>query len=60
MRAIVVDDELLMIQKFERLSNGIEDLSIKACFDNAKDAIIYVKNNPVEAAFLDIEMPGIN
>ena len=57
MRAIIVDDERLMIQKFVRLTAGITDLNIVGRFDNGEDALSYVRDNPVEAAFLDIEMP---
>ena len=60
MRAIIVDDERLMIRKFVRFSTEIEDLSIVGEFENAEDAENYVAGNPVEAAFLDIEMPGMN
>lgn len=57
MRAIIVDDERLMIQKFVRLTAGITDLNIVGRFDNGEDALSYVRDNPVETAFLDIEMP---
>ena len=60
MRAIVVDDEGLMIRKFVRLTEDIEDLNIVERFDNAEEALEYVADHTVEAAFLDIEMPGIN
>ena len=60
MRAIIVDDECLMIRKFVRLTADIEDLNIVGKFEEAEKAIKYVSENPVEAAFLDIEMPKIN
>lgn len=46
-----------MRKKFERLSSEIEDLHVLAYFDNAREAVAFVRDNPVEAAFLDVEMP---
>ena len=60
MRAIIVDDEKLMIRKFTRLTEDIRDLKIVGTFDNSEEAENYVAANPVEAAFLDIELPEIN
>ena len=60
MRAIIVDDEMLMIRRFVRLSSEIEDLNVVGQFDCAEDAIGFVGENPVEAAFIDVEMPIIN
>ena len=60
MRAIIVDDEILMIRKFKRYSEHIDDLELIGEFDNGEQAIEFVKNNPVEVAFLDVEMPVMN
>ena len=60
MRAIIVDDEQLMIRKFVRLTAGIRDLNIVGMFETSEDAVSYVRDNPVEAAFLDIEMPEMD
>ncbi len=57
MRAIIVDDEQLMIRKFERLTTDIEDLRVVGAFENAREALQFVDKNPVEVAFLDVEMP---
>lgn len=57
MKAIIVDDEPLMMRKFERLTEEIEDLNLVGQFENAADALSYMKENPVEVAFLDVEMP---
>lgn len=58
MRAIIVEDEWLMIHKFVRLAAEIPDLKLCGKFDDAQDALAFVKDNPVEVVFLDIEMPG--
>lgn len=60
MKAIIVDDELLMLKKFARLSEVIEDLTVVGQFESAKEALAYVKEFPVEVAFLDVAMPVMN
>lgn len=60
MRAIVVDDEPMMLKSFLRLSSGIEDLQVVSTFEMPEDAIEFVKHNSVEIAFLDIEMPTMS
>ena len=57
MRAIIVDDEPLMVRKFVRLSAGIPDLNIVGQFGSAQDALEFARGNEFEVAFLDIEMP---
>ena len=60
MRAIVVDDEPIMLKRFVRLSAGIADLQIVGQFENAQDALDFSEQNPVELAFLDVVMPRTN
>lgn len=43
-----------------RLSKGIPNLDVIAQFENAEEAISYVKEHSVELALLDIKMPGMN
>ena len=57
MKAIIVDDELLMMRKFERLTEGIDDLNLVGKFEDARAALAYMEKDPVSVAFLDIEMP---
>ena len=59
MRAIIVDDEPLMIKSFMRLSSGIPDLNIVGKLECGLDTIEFVKNNDVDIVFLDIVMPDI-
>ena len=51
MRAIIVDDEPIMLKSFMRLSKDITDLEVVGEFKNADDAVAFVKENPVELAF---------
>ena len=60
MRAIIVDDEPIMLKSFMRLSDGISNLNVIAQFESADMAISYVQKNPVELALLDIRMPIMN
>lgn len=60
MKAIIVDDEPLMLRRFMRLSEGIEGLNIVGQFESAEKALEYASENPFEAAFLDVAMPITN
>lgn len=60
MRTIVVDDEVLMLKRFNRLSKGIPDLKIVGQFECAEDALHFAEANPIDLAFLDVEMPIMN
>ena len=60
MRVICVDDEQSVLDNFEiRVSNFTQIQSLHL-FTDAKEALEWVKKNPVDVAFLDIEMGGIN
>jgi len=59
-RAIIVDDEQIMLRSFMRLSKGISDLDVIAQFESPYEALAFVQKNPVELAFLDIKMPGMS
>lgn len=60
MRAIIVDDEPIMLRRFVRLSEGIPDLNVVGQFESAAAALDYAVENPVEVAFLDVAMPVTN
>ena len=60
MRAILVEDELIMQRSFRRISAEIEDFELLAMFDNADDALRFVELNEVDAAFIDIYLPNVN
>lgn len=60
MRAIIVDDEQIMLRSFMRLSNGISNLNVIAQFENPEEALAFVQQHSVDLAFLDIKMPGMN
>jgi len=60
MRAILVDDEVLMLSSFLRPSSGIKDLQIVGQFQKPEDALSFAAGHPVDIAFLDIKMPTMN
>lgn len=60
MRAILVDDEAIMLKSFMRNSNGIEDLNVIAQFQNAEDALAFAEKNQFELALLDVQLPQMN
>jgi DNA-binding LytR/AlgR family response regulator len=55
---IVVDDEFPAIEQLEEYISRIPFLNLLKSFDNAIDPINYLKSNPVDLIFLDIEMEG--
>lgn len=60
MRAIILDDEPLMIKSFMRLSQNIKDLNVTATFEYAEDVIEYAETHSFEIAFLDIEVSDMS
>lgn len=60
MRVIIVDDEKLALRQFTMETNEIPGVTVTGAFFNPLEALDYVRDNTVEAAFLDIEMPGMN
>lgn len=60
MRAIIVDDEPIMIRSFKRLTQQISNLEIMESFYYPDEALEYVEHHPIDVAFLDVEMPIMN
>lgn len=60
MRIIAVDDEVSVLNILKRtIAEAVENADI-ACFDTAHEALVYAKNNVVDIAFIDVEMPVTN
>src|SRR5699024_7570545 len=55
-----VDDESLSLQFIEKQLEQIEGISIAAMFTNPLEAKEYIINENIDAAILDVQMPGIN
>lgn len=60
MNAIVLDDEKESILLFTSHVIDIQGISISVFSKKWEDALEFVKNNPVDIAFLDIVMPEVN
>ena len=60
MKTILVDDMLLDMRLFELKVRDVPDFEIVGKFKNPMEAIEYAKNNVVDFAMLDIDMPGMN
>jgi len=58
-RVIIVDDEKSAINMLEKAISTDKRLTVVGKFTYHEDAVDYVKNNPVDIAFLDIEMPEV-
>ena len=60
MNAIIVDDERLSLQYMKMCAIEIKELAVVGCFQDVTAALCFLKEHPVDIAFLDIEMPGLN
>ena len=60
MKIIIVDDEKHAINTLKRNLVGLVDENNITTFDRSINALEYIKDNDVDIAFLDIEMPEIN
>ena len=59
MIAIAVDDEALMLCALVAAVEASPDISKVIKFSDCEEALEYVKNNPIDVAFLDINMRGM-
>lgn len=60
MKCIIVDDEPIARKGIEILVDYIPSLVLAGSFENAEAAAGFIKENPVDLIFLDIQMPGIS
>lgn len=59
MRAIAVDDEPLMLHALSKAIKASPDITFVEEFTSCDETLKWVENNPVEVAFLDIQMRGM-
>ena len=59
MIAIAVDDEALMLGALAAAVEASPDITSVAGFSDCEEALEYVKTNPLDIAFLDINMRGM-
>lgn len=60
LRAIIVDDVPLSVKRLAGLLADSGEVDVRRTFLSAGDACEYAKANPIDIAFLDIDMPGMN
>lgn len=60
MHVIYVDDEMPAIDNFKFTTANFAEIASLNTFQNGIKALEFVKNNVVDVAFLDMEMPGIH
>jgi two-component system, LytTR family, response regulator len=57
-RAVIIDDEKDSIDTLKwKLENYCPDVNVISSFEKPADGVSYLKKNPVDLLFLDIEMP---
>ncbi|MFN6431602.1 Protein-glutamate methylesterase/protein-glutamine glutaminase [Eubacterium callanderi] len=58
MKVIIVDDESFAIEALEYVLEDMAGVEVAGTFQNASEALDFVRDHKVDLAFLDIEMPG--
>ena len=59
MKAIAVDDEIYMLETLQEAVSASSDIEMVETFSSCSAALTYATDNPVDIAFLDINMRGI-
>ena len=59
MKAIAVDDEIYMLETLQEAVSASSDIETVEAFSSCSAALAYATENPVDIAFLDINMRGI-
>ena len=59
MKAIAVDDEIYMLETLQEAVSASSDIEMVEAFSSCSAALAYATENPVDIAFLDINMRGI-
>lgn len=59
-RIICVDDEELILNLTVKMCKSISGVDEVKGFSDTNEALLYISENPVDVALLDIDMPGMN
>jgi two-component system, LytTR family, response regulator len=59
LRAYIVDDERLAVERLERLLDATHRVDVVGSSIDPEEALAYLRTNPVDVLFLDIQMPGM-
>lgn len=60
MNLLLIDDEQIMLEMLTDAVAEVLPSANRACFTNAKEGLDYAKKNPIDIAFLDINLMGIS
>ena len=60
LRAYLIDDEPLATERLQRLLGSYSEVSVIGASNDPGEAIEFLRQNPVDLLFIDIQMPGIN
>ena len=56
-KCVLIDDEPLAIKVLQNYFTNFTDFEVIATFNNSLEALDFINNTPVDAVFLDINMP---
>jgi two-component system, LytTR family, response regulator len=59
MRAYLVDDERLAVERLKRLLEATGRVTIAGTATDPEDALAFLRKHPVDVLFVDIQMPGL-
>lgn len=59
-KTVLLDDEPLALRLLEDFAKKVPFLSVQAAFTNPAEALLFIRENPVDLIFLDINMPDIS
>src|SRR5437016_4840708 len=60
LRAYIVDDERLAVQRLTRLLEATQRVEIAGSTTDPEEALAYLRGHDVDVLFLDIQMPGLS
>lgn len=60
MKVMYVDDETTLLDNFRMTVEGLTMVEKLKLFRKSEEALKWAQENPMDVAFLDIQMPGIN
>ncbi|PTS95162.1 DNA-binding response regulator, partial [Pedobacter sp. HMWF019] len=60
LNCVIIDDEPLARDVVESFAKAVPFLNVLTTFEDPVDALLFVKDQPVDIVFSDIEMPKLN
>ncbi len=60
LRCVIIDDEPLAVSVIKNHLSQIKDVKVEASFNNAVEALEFLRKNPSDVLFLDINMPVLD